>query len=59
MLIKPLADNPEPASQKKQLERIPVAVDKLREQAERFKEIKLRPRVGIIADGDKIENRAW
>lgn len=39
------------------VQRIPFAVEKLREQAERLKEIKLRPRVGILTDKDKIENQ--
>ncbi|MDO8496717.1 MAG: hypothetical protein Q7S43_04700 [bacterium] len=47
----------EPPQKSNKLERLPVALDKLREQAERFKEIKLRPRVGIITDKDKIENQ--
>ncbi|MBI4262474.1 hypothetical protein HY624_03040, partial [Candidatus Uhrbacteria bacterium] len=38
-------------------ERIPVAMEKLREQAERVRNVELRPRVGILADSDKIENQ--
>ena len=38
-------------------ERIPVAMEKLLEMMERLKEVGLRPRVGFLADADKIENQ--
>jgi hypothetical protein len=38
-------------------ERISTAIEKLNEQSERLKETDLRPKVGILADRDKIENQ--
>ncbi|KKS44455.1 MAG: hypothetical protein UV48_C0001G0031 [Candidatus Azambacteria bacterium GW2011_GWA2_42_9] len=39
------------------MERIPIAIEKLKEQLDRLKGLELRPRVGIIADADKVENQ--
>ncbi|KKT81886.1 MAG: hypothetical protein A3B99_00115 [Candidatus Yanofskybacteria bacterium RIFCSPHIGHO2_02_FULL_44_12b] len=38
-------------------QRIPIALEKLKAQIESTKNLELRPRVGILADGDKIENQ--
>lgn len=41
----------------KQIERISTASKKLGEQSERLKSIELSPKVGILADANKIENQ--
>lgn len=38
-------------------DRIPIAIEKLKEQLEQLKNLGLRPRVGILADANKIENQ--
>lgn len=38
-------------------ERIPIAIAELERQARQFLETELRPRVGVLADTDKIENQ--
>lgn len=38
-------------------ERIPVAMEKLKEQAEKIKGTEIRPRVGFLGDSNKIENQ--
>lgn len=38
-------------------ERIPIALEKLKEQFERLREVELRPRVGILAAGHHVENQ--
>ena len=41
----------------KSVERIPIAIEKLKEQLEQLSTLELRPRVGILTDTDKIENQ--
>lgn len=37
--------------------RVPVAVERVREMAEKFKDFEMYPRVSFLADSDKIENQ--
>src|SRR3989344_973287 len=54
-LSEPLSGPKEPTQEPNQ--RIPIALEKLREQVESARNLELRPRVGMLADGGKIENQ--